>query len=99
MLQLMFICECTIVSLFVCSRCKWDKHRIVQTLQVAELQLEDCCFSDEQRFAGFSHVGNPNIGYGHSMRGVAGSPLGRNITVGGIFHPARQLARFSPPNM
>ena len=38
-------------------------------------------------------------GYGHSMREVAGSPLGRGTIVGGIFHPAKQLARFSPPNM
>ena len=38
-------------------------------------------------------------GYGHSVREVAGSSLGRGTRVGGVFHPARQLARFSPPNM
>ena len=38
-------------------------------------------------------------GYGDSVREVAGSRLGRGTIVGGVFHPARQLARFSPPNM
>ena len=37
-------------------------------------------------------------GYGHSVREVAGSRLGRG-TIGGVFHQTRQLARFSPPNM
>ena len=38
-------------------------------------------------------------GYGHSVREVAGSRLGRDTKLGGVFHPARQLARFSPPNI
>ena len=38
-------------------------------------------------------------GYGHSVREVAGSCLGRGTIVGGVLHPARQLARFSPPNI
>jgi len=38
-------------------------------------------------------------GYGHSVWEVAGSCLGHGTIVGGVFHPARQLARFSPPNM
>ena len=38
-------------------------------------------------------------GYGHSVREVAGSCLGRGTIAGGVFHPTRQLARFSPPNM
>jgi len=38
-------------------------------------------------------------GYGHSVRDIAGSGLGRGTIVGGVFYPARQLARFSPPNM
>ena len=33
------------------------------------------------------------------MPEVAGSRLGRGAIVGGVFHPARQLARFSLPNM
>jgi len=36
-------------------------------------------------------------GYGHSLREVAGSRLGRGTR--SFFHPARQRARFSPPNM
>ena len=38
-------------------------------------------------------------GYGHSVREVAGSRLGRGTIVGRVFHPTRQLARFFPPNM
>jgi len=38
-------------------------------------------------------------GHGHSVREVAGSRLGRGTIVRGAFHPAKQLARFSPPNM
>ena len=38
-------------------------------------------------------------GYGHSVREVEGSRLGRDIIVGGVFYPTRQLARFFPPNM
>jgi len=38
-------------------------------------------------------------GYGHSVREVAGMRLGCDIIVGGVFRPARQLARFSPLNM
>jgi len=30
---------------------------------------------------------------------VGGSNPSRGITLGGVFHPTRQLARFSPPNM
>ena len=37
--------------------------------------------------------------YGYSVRKVACSRLGRGTIVGGVFHPARQLTRFSPPNM
>ena len=35
-------------------------------------------------------------GYAHSVREVAGLRLGRGTMVGGVFHPARQLARISP---
>jgi len=38
-------------------------------------------------------------GYGHSVWEVADSCLGCGTIVGGVFHPARQLARFSPLNM
>ena len=34
-------------------------------------------------------------GYGHSVREVAGSGLSRGDIVRGVFHPARQLTRFS----
>ena len=40
-----------------------------------------------------------SYGYGHSVPEVAGSRLGCGTLVGGVFHPARQLARFSPANM
>ena len=33
------------------------------------------------------------------MRQVAGSRLSHGTIVGGDFHPASELARFSPPNM
>jgi len=33
------------------------------------------------------------------MAKVASSPIGRDTIVGGVLHPARQLTRFSPPNM
>jgi len=33
------------------------------------------------------------------VRGVGGSNLGHGIIVGGVFHPIRQLAKFSPLNM
>ena len=33
------------------------------------------------------------------VREVGGSNPGCGTTVGGIFHPTRQMARFSPPNM
>ena len=38
-------------------------------------------------------------GYGHSVREVTGSHLGHGTIVGGVFHPTRQLARFSPSNL
>jgi len=38
--------------------------------------------------------------YGHAMREVAGSNPGRGIIRGErVFHPTRQLRRFSAPNM
>ena len=33
-------------------------------------------------------------GYGHCVREVVGSRLGRGTEAGGVFHPARQLAMF-----
>ena len=38
-------------------------------------------------------------GYGHAVWEVGGSNPTRGIIVEGIFHPSRQLARFSPPNI
>ena len=38
-------------------------------------------------------------GYDHAGREVGGSNPGRGTIVGGGFHPTKQLARFSPPNM
>ena len=37
--------------------------------------------------------------HGHGVREVGGSDPGRGIIVGGVFHPIRQLTRFTPPNM
>ena len=37
--------------------------------------------------------------HGHAVRGVRGSNPGRDTIAGGVFHPTRQLAKFSPPNM
>jgi len=37
--------------------------------------------------------------YGHSVQEDAGSRLGRGTIVGGVVHPTRQLARYSPPNL
>ena len=37
--------------------------------------------------------------YGHSVQEVAGLRLGLGTIVGGVIHPARKLARFSPLNM
>jgi len=36
---------------------------------------------------------------GHAVQEVGGSNSSRGATVGGVFHPTRQLARFSPQNM
>ena len=50
----------------------------------------------------FGHMGRAwlfTYGYGHSVWEVAGSCLGYGTIVGGVLHPARQLERFSPPNM
>jgi hypothetical protein len=38
-------------------------------------------------------------GYGHAVREVGGSNPCCDTIVGGVFHPTRQLARFSAPNM
>ena len=38
-------------------------------------------------------------GFCHSVQEVGGSHLIRGTIVGGAFHPARQLTRFSLPNM
>jgi len=37
--------------------------------------------------------------YYHAVWQVGGSYRGRVTIVGGVFHPTRQLARFSPPSM
>ena len=59
------------------------------------------CFTYNQLFG---HIGRAwaylhIYCYGHFVREVAGSRLDRGITIGGVFHPTRKLARFSPPNM
>ena len=36
---------------------------------------------------------------GNDVREVGGYNPGRDAIIGGNFHPTRQLARFSPPNM
>ena len=33
------------------------------------------------------------------MREVGGSNPGGDTVVGGVFHPVRELVKFSPPNM
>ena len=38
-------------------------------------------------------------GYSHSVQEIQGSNPSSGTMVGGIFHPARQLARFSQPIM
>jgi len=38
-------------------------------------------------------------GYGHALHKVGGSNPGRGTIVGEVFHPIRQLAMFSSPNM
>jgi len=37
--------------------------------------------------------------YGNPVMEVGGSDPGRDTIVQGVFHPTRQLERFSPPNM
>ena len=36
---------------------------------------------------------------GHTVREVGGPNPGRGTVVGGVYHPIRQLVRFTPPNM
>jgi len=46
----------------------------------------------------FGSLGLVTHGYGHAVQEIGGSnPSCDNIV--GVFHPTKQLARFSPPNM
>ena len=38
-------------------------------------------------------------GYGHAVLEIGGSNPGRGTLIGGLFHPTRQLAMFTLPNM